>query len=93
MNATDTTPTSTLYGIPYWVALANQTRRFGQCYVHANARRSCDRFDLATATHAGREVRFMFCHWGRSANKFKVYTNYTDTGKPVPSKFLAEIRA
>jgi hypothetical protein len=75
----------------YWVALTGKTRRYGQCYIHASVRNSCDRFSVMLGQHLGREVRFLYCPWGRSSNKFKVYAEYTDTRKAVPTKMLSEI--
>ena len=86
---TTTTPTVPAYGLAYWVALAMQTRRFGQTYVRSGAR------EEASASYRAFEhdgIRFSFSSWGRSLNtgghKYKVHARYADSGKPVPTKVL-----
>lgn len=86
------------HGLSYWTALVNQTRRYGNCYVHAGAREEALSPSRAfAANHGDREVLFSFCSWGRSlttrkGHKYKVHARYVDTGKPVPTKSLAELR-
>ena len=94
----NTTTCKHAYGLTYWTALARQTRTHGHCYVHAGARAESEApFRAFLATHGGRDVRFSFCGWGRSlttrkGHKYKVHVRYVDTGKPVPTKALAELK-
>ena len=94
-----TASTATTYGLSYWTALVNQTRRFGHCYVHAGARHSPGfAFHCFTARQGDREVLFSYTGWGRSlttrkGHKYKVHARYADDFKPVPSKHLAELVA
>jgi hypothetical protein len=106
MNTTDTSHLNSIdylnrvgrYGLAYWNALVNQTRRYGQCYVHSRARSEADfPFRAFEADHNGRKVVYSFTGWGRSlqtskGHKYKVHVRYADDGKPVPSKHLTNLR-
>ena len=80
------------------IGYVTATRRGGSTYIHAwvrdNARFA---FDVAPATCDGRDVRLSYCSYGRSwqggGHKSKAHAVYVDTGKPVPSKFLAQVIA
>jgi hypothetical protein len=89
-NYSDFTPTARL---AYLAALVHETRRYGQCYVHAGARGFAD---SVTGIVDGREVSFDSVSWGRSlytprGHKYKVHARYSDTREPVPSKKLGSI--
>ena len=60
-----------------------QTRRFGSCYVRVGDRPNFGTLDGIT---------YSYRSYGRSlqngGHKYKAYANYSDTGKPVPTKLL-----
>ena len=71
----------------YWSNLVKQTRRFGHCYVHTDARDACQFGQIVLGN-----IRFSFAGWGRSLNtgghKYKVHAHLADTGEIVRSKDL-----
>jgi len=81
--------------LPNLIAYVQCTRRYGQCYVHANVRRSMFRFDGVLGEVGGRRVRLTWTGWGRSlqsgGHKYKAHARFTDTGKPVPTILLRTI--
>lgn len=81
--------------LPNLIGYVIDTRYFGQTYVHVNVRRSAFRFDGILGEVNGRQVRLTWTGWGRSlqsgGHKYKAHANYTDTGKPVPTKLLRAI--
>lgn len=79
--------------LPYVI----ETRRYGVTYIHAAVRRSVLSYEGLCGTLDGEPVRATYCGWGRSlqtarGHKYKAHVRYESTGKPVPSKRLADIR-
>ena len=81
--------------LPNLVSYVMSTRVYGQCYVHANVRKSMFGFEGIIAQVDGRPCRLTFTGWGRSlagnGHKYKAHANFCDTGKPVPSILLRTI--
>jgi hypothetical protein len=63
--------------------LVLKTRTFGHCYVKVG-----DRHKFGTVDG----ITYSFTSYGRSlqggGHKYKVHANYSETGKPVPTKAL-----
>jgi len=80
--------------LPNLVSYVLATRLYGNCYVHANVRRSMFRFDGVLGEVNGRRVRLTWTGWGRSlqsgGHKYKAHARYGD-GKPVPTILLRTI--
>jgi hypothetical protein len=73
----------------YYCSKVLETRRYGKCYLHSKNR--------ATVTLLDGSIEITHGSWGRSLNsgghKYKVWANYSDSGKPVPTKILVTLLA
>lgn len=73
----------------YWAGLARVTRQWGHCYVHASKR-------ALGGIVQWENILFIHSSWGRSlaggGHKYKVHARYVETGKPVPTSVLREIK-
>ena len=74
------------------------TRRYGSTYVHSEVRSSTFAHDVVSSANInGRPVRLRYTGYGRSlqsgGHKYKAYSWYRDTNRPVASKDLEKITA
>jgi hypothetical protein len=72
----------------------SDTRRFGHTYIHASIRR--DYAAGIPCTLDGVPCLLTWAGYGRSllskrGHKYKAYLNYSDSGKPVPTKQLSRV--
>jgi hypothetical protein len=81
--------------LPNLVSYVLATRLYGNCYVHANVRKSMFGFEGIIAEVGGRPCRLTWTGWGRSlqsnGHKYKAHARYCDDGKPVPTILLRTI--
>jgi hypothetical protein len=93
MTTTSTTPS---INIVHLIRYVRDTRMYGVTYVHASIRRAFYPWEGAIGTLDGRLVRATYGSWGRSlqakGHKYKAWMRFEDTGKPVPTARLREIK-
>ena len=86
MNTASPTPTELVARLRGYVLL---TRRWGQCYVHADVRRAVYGWQGLDATVDGSaRIRLSYGPWGRSKTKYRAAAHYASSGRPVPTKIL-----